>query len=367
MVAISIAWGFSPWRLQRYGYLFTNILSLANVIFAVILWFKAETGSDTFLLSVFGLEIFAFYFLAKRDQKISLIPYYSIPLVQVSFLSIIILNPIKDYFLLYLMGGILIDFLVGASERRTRESIGKTLIMIVSLVTLILVTRLNPERLTLPLLVFIYFTSQRFFPLGLTKGDNQSVKYSVGGRTALFVLASSSFGINLEPWILYTVSIGFTLFSVITFFLLEDNFKSWSLVKQTNEINLILINVLMWGALGKSSLLLIILFNLYYFMPLILSRIELKGSLSRIAHALSFLLINGVFIGAISNFFNNILKNSEFSHFGLDIFYLLISFWVLNIAFGLKFPNLRMQKRKIDHFHPLFLTSVIITSLIISF
>ncbi|MCR9203219.1 MAG: hypothetical protein NXH75_01490 [Halobacteriovoraceae bacterium] len=369
LAMLSIAWGFSPWRFQRYGYLFTNIVSGLVACGALLSWSGGlDLGyENSFLVFAFGLEIFAFYFLVGRDQKISLLPYYSIPLIQLAFLTIIITNPMTDYFVLYVLGAILIDFIIGASEKRTRENIGKTLIMIVSLVTLILLTHLDSTKLSLPILAFIYWTTQKCFPLGLGKSDKQAVQYSVTGRTTLFILATNALPLALASSTIFQIVLGIGSLSLIFFFLLEDEFKAWSLIKQTNEVILILLSFLVWGVFGKAGLLLIIMFNLYYFLPLILTYIEIKGPVTRVLHVIPFLLINGIFFGAISKFSNSILKDSEFMHFGLDIFYVFGTFWLLNIAFACRFPNLRMVKRKIDHFHPLLLASVIITALVISF
>jgi hypothetical protein len=368
LLLFSLLWGFSPWRMQRYGYLFTNVVSALLTLFAIFLWSGiAEVNSENgHLLTILGLEVFAFYFLIKRDQKVSLLPYYSIPLIQLAYLSIVLTYPLERYSILYLFGALFIDFFIGASEKRTRENIGKTLLMVVSLVTLLLITKFDSTNLSFFLLAFIYWMAQKVFPLGLTRGDNQAVAYSVTGRVALFVLASQGLPIELNAWTIYIIGILLAAFSICTFFLLEDDFKGWGLIKQSNEIILILLNILVLGTFGKDSLVLIILFNLYFFLPFVLAYLEKGSSLMRISQAGAFLLINGIFIGAIGKLINNALKESVFSHFGLDIFYLFGAFWLLNIAFALKFSNLRMEKRKIDHFHPLLLASVIITSIVIS-
>lgn len=366
---ISLLWGLSSWRMQRYGYVFTNIISVLTILFALFVSFGlAEIKAEHMaLLPILSLEVFASYFLIKRNQRVSLLPYYSIPLVQIVYLTVCLSFPDKTYHVLFFLGAMLLDFIIGASEKRTKESIGKSFITLALILSLVFLTRLDPSRLSFYLVTFVYWISRRLFPMGLSKGPSEAGTYSLTSRVALIVLATSQFSFPLSAWFSFLLVFIVAGFTLITFFLLENPYKSWSLIKGSNELILLVVTFISFGKLEISSLKLILFFNLFYYFPMVLSNFENLTPFKRGISFFIFFFINGIFLGPIADFTKSLLHQSEFGALGIELLYLMGSYWLLNLCFLIKFPNLQIKDRKIDHFHPLFLASVIITSVVISF
>lgn len=366
---ISLLWGLSSWRMQRYGYLFTNIISIITIIFVLLVHFNLIDLKTEYLAlaPILALEVFASYFLVKRNQRVSLLPYYSIPLLQIVYLTVCLSYPERSNHVLFFLGAMLLDFIIGASEKRTKESIGKSFITLALILSLVFLTRLDPTRLSFYLVTFVYWISRRLFPMGLSKGPSEAGTYSLTSRVALIVLATGDFIFPLSAWFSFLLIFLISALSLITFFLLENPYKSWSLIKGSNELILLLVTLISFGKLELSSLQLIIFFNLFYYFPMALSHFEDLTPLKRSLTFIIFFLINGIFLGPIASFTKSLLNQSEFGALGVELFYLMGCYWLLNLCFLIKFPYLQIKDRKIDHFHPLFLASVIITSVVISF
>lgn len=370
LLTVSLLISLLNFRLEKFGYLITNILSLIVCIYGLLSAFGMAHNilpSENSAVFIFmALEVFCYYFLIRREQKLALIPYYSIPIFIISFLFFFSSFFSMNHWVLFLILSCLLELILKSNARKSNLNLGATLTTLISLIVIVLVTKFDASRITFPLLVFLYWVSKKVFPLGLAKGVEDPSYYPIVSRVVLLMLSTGKVPIDLSATQTFYFMLVCIPLIILSFFFVDKKLRAWKLIKNMNEVFLILILLLFRTEFGPEELISIIAFSVYYFIPILFGALIETYPRSQYLAFLPVLLLNGIFVGKVGAEFLTIFGEYKLGTMGVQIFTFLSGFWILNLAFSVRFKNWTITHRKNDHFHTALFASVIMTTIIIS-
>ncbi|MCF8058124.1 MAG: hypothetical protein K9K67_02415 [Bacteriovoracaceae bacterium] len=370
LTSLSLLSGLGKSKIQRIGYFITIftiiVLMIDTIIFSVVgnSNFVEKAYAEIFYLMV--LEIVLFQFSRPVDlSNRTLIPYYSVPLVLIlSVLSMFNFLDAGNFFAIFL-SFLIIQIFLNMGPGNWIYTIKKTFIMVTIVTLTFSMQAVDAGLLKTGMLIFLYWFTNDLLPLGLDKDAFKDYSYPLANRVLLFgvLILGPVFKIP-HGWLL-GVQLFILCMAIPGILLARTSLELWKVFKRTGEVFLILTFISQNEVFDHSLLKIIISFNIYSYLPYISRSLKISEKSKKYFYTLSFLLLSGLFLGSINTFITEVIRVSSLGGIGLNIFYFLGMFWLLNLVFWYEFSGNYQKERKIDHLaNPITLSAIIIGVLI---
>lgn len=364
---LSLIGFFLPNRMASVGNHLVKILSLITCLIALVLRFKNNVffNSDISIFCLLFIEVFIIFFVSDKKDSSKFAPAFVTPLLRILFLATLYFYSNANNIVYFILIAILADYSLSLGEHESKEVKRQTFLFLVLFFTLIFVSRFDKEFLTFSLVGFIYWLSSGSLPFGVSKNLKSRINYSLCSRLCLYSLFKGFVSLNVDPHILFLVVILNTLGSLIVFLIVENTFKNFFILKKANEINLILIGILCFREFKLGLFTTVICYNIFFFLPGAIRKTFESERVLGFSLVLSFLLINGIFLGPLSTTFKEIFFHIKLAGLSENIMLLMLCFWSMNSVYMVKY--LKRSKELANSFsYPIFFILMTLTSIIVS-